>query len=112
MLRLRAGTYIATLKESLMDKYELLLRLNDLLRTSQEGEKRFRTCAQNAQNTNLKRMLDRPQIGAPKGAEQLRAKIRGLGGEPVSAGSVNGTIGMDDHAILAECERGQHMAEK
>ena len=44
-------------------------------------------------------------------AEQLSAKIRGLGGEPVSTGLVNGAIGLDDHAILAECERKQHMAK-
>jgi uncharacterized protein (TIGR02284 family) len=106
-----AAADISALKESLMDKYRLLLRLNDLLRTSQEGEKRFRTCAQNAQNASLKRMLESAADRCAKGAEQLRAKIRGLGGEPVSAGSVNGTIGMDDHAILAECERGQHIAK-
>ena len=34
-----------------------------------------------------------------------------MGGEPVSAGSVNGAIGLDDHAILAECERKQHVAK-
>jgi uncharacterized protein (TIGR02284 family) len=56
-------------------------------------------------------MLEVAADRCAKGAEQLSAKIRGLGGEPVSAGSVNGTIGMDDHAILAECERGQHMAK-
>jgi hypothetical protein len=43
--------------------------------------------------------------------QQLRAKIRGLGGEPVSTGLVNGAISLDDHAILAECERKQHMAK-
>jgi hypothetical protein len=43
--------------------------------------------------------------------EQLRAKIRGLGGEPVSTDLVNSAISLDDHAILAECERKQHMAK-
>jgi uncharacterized protein (TIGR02284 family) len=94
-----------------MDKYHLLLRLNDLLWTSQDGEKRFRTFAQNAERANLKRILAVAADRCAKGAEQLRAKILSLGGNPVSAGSVNGTIGMDDHAILAECERGQHIAK-
>jgi hypothetical protein len=37
--------------------------------------------------------------------------IRGLRGEPVSTGSVNGAIRLDDYAILAECERKQHRAK-
>ena len=57
-----------------------------------------------------KECLRLPQTVAP-GAQQLRTKIRGLGGKPDSAGSVNGAIGMDDRAILAECERGQHLAK-
>jgi hypothetical protein len=44
--------------------------------------------------------------------EQLRAKIRGLGGEPVSTGLVNGAISLDDHPIVAECERKQQHGEK
>jgi hypothetical protein len=43
--------------------------------------------------------------------QQLRGKIRGPGGEPVSTGLVNGAISLDDHAILADCERKQHMAK-
>jgi hypothetical protein len=42
--------------------------------------------------------------------EQLRGEIRGPGGEPVSTGLVNGAISLDDHVILAECERKWHMA--
>jgi hypothetical protein len=54
-----------------------------------------------------------PEAAAEKLAstQQLRAKIPGLGGEPVSTGSVNGAISLDDHAILAECERKQRMAK-
>jgi uncharacterized protein (TIGR02284 family) len=110
LLRLRVAC-IATPKEPLMDKVELLLRLNDLLRTSHEGEGRFRTCAQNAENTNLKRLLESAADRCAKGAEQLRAKICALGGDPVSAGPVNGTFGLDDHDILGECERSQHIAK-
>ena len=40
-------------KESLMDKYELQLTLNDPLRTSKEGEKHRQTFSQSAQNPNL-----------------------------------------------------------
>jgi hypothetical protein len=90
-----------------MDKYELLLSLNDLLRTPKEEEKHLQAFAQSAKY--------QPQTDASKkfaaSTQQLRAKIRGLGGEPVSTGLVNGAISLDDHAILAECERKQHMAK-
>jgi hypothetical protein len=43
------------------------------------------------------------------GNQQSRAKIRGLGGDAL--GLVNGAISLDDHAILAEYERKQHMAK-
>jgi hypothetical protein len=64
-----------------------------------------------AQNANLKRMLEAAAEKLAASTQQLRAKIRGLGGEPVSTGLVNGAISLDDHAIPAECERKQHMAK-
>jgi hypothetical protein len=64
-----------------------------------------------AQNANLKWMLEAASKKFAASTKQLRAKIRGLGDEPVSIGLVNGAISLDDHAILAECERKQHMAK-
>jgi hypothetical protein len=66
-----------------MNKYELLLALNDLLRTPKEEEKRLQAFAQSA---NLKWMLEAADKKFAASTEQLRAKIRGLGGEPVSTG--------------------------
>jgi hypothetical protein len=106
-----AAASFDTPKESLMDKYELKLTLNDPLRISKEGEKHRQTFAQSAQNPNLEWMPEAVAEKCAAATEQLRAKIRGLGGEPVSDGSVNGAIGLDDHAILAECKRKQHMAK-
>ena len=37
--------------------------------------------------------------------------MRGLEANWVSTGLVNGAISLDDHAILAERERKQHMAK-
>jgi truncated hemoglobin YjbI len=56
-------------------------------------------------------MLEAAAEKCSASAERLRAKIRGLGGEPVSAASVSGAIGLDDHAVLAECERKLHIAK-
>jgi uncharacterized protein (TIGR02284 family) len=94
-----------------MDKYELLLTLNDLLRTSSAGEARFRSCARYAENINLKALLEAAADRCAAGADQLRAKIRDLGGDPRSVDSVSSSIGMDDDAILAECERDEQMAK-
>jgi uncharacterized protein (TIGR02284 family) len=94
-----------------MDKYGLLLTLNDLLRTSNAGEARFRSCAHHAENTNLKRLFKAAADRCAEGANQLRAKIRDLGGEPGPVNAVSGSIGTDDHAILAECERDERMAK-
>jgi hypothetical protein len=68
-----------------MDKYELLLALNDLRRTPKEEEKYLRTFAghlRKAQNANLKWMLKAAAEKLVASTQQLRAKIRGLGGEP------------------------------
>ena len=64
-----------------------------------------------AQSSNLKWMLEAAGKKFAASTEQLRAKIRGLGGEPVSTDLVNSAISLDDHAILAECERKQHMVK-
>jgi hypothetical protein len=53
-----------------------------------------------AQNANLKWMLEAAAEKLAASTQQLRAKIRGLGGEPVSTGLVNGAISLDDQAIL------------
>jgi len=58
-----------------------------------------------------------------EGAAELRTAIRALGVEPATSGSVGGSIhrvwtnivssmtGMDEHAVLAECERGEDAAK-
>ena len=52
-------------------------------------------------------------------AAELEAKVPGLGGQPAQGGSVSGSMhrawtnikstitGMNEHAVLAECERGE-----
>jgi uncharacterized protein (TIGR02284 family) len=53
----------------------------------------------------------------------LEAKIRSLGGDPTESGTVSGALhrawtniksavtGMDEYAVLAECERGEDVAK-
>jgi uncharacterized protein (TIGR02284 family) len=54
-----------------------------------------------------------------EGAAELEAKVRDLGGQPAQGGSAGGSMhrawinikstitGMNEHAVLAECERGE-----
>ena len=55
---------------------------------------------------------------------ELQAKMRGLGGDPERSGSVSGALhrawvdikstitGMDEAAVLTECERGEDVARR
>jgi len=74
----------------------------------------FRTCADGVKNTDLKEVFDRASNRCRQAVSELQAKVRSLGGNPETSGSVSGTlhrgwvniestiIGMDDAAILTE----------
>jgi uncharacterized protein (TIGR02284 family) len=106
-----------------MDNQDVIATLNDLLEISRDGEQGFRTCAEGVQTPNLKAQLQTEARRCGEGATELEAKIRNLGGEPAQGGSVSGSIhrawtnikstitGMSEHAVLAECERGEDAAK-
>lgn len=98
--------------------------LNDLIETSKDGEKGFKKAAENTTNPELKTLfLSRAQDCANAAAE-LQAQVTRLGGKPEESGSVSGALHRgwtdlkaamthhDDHAILAEVERGEDVAKK
>src|SRR5262245_57645438 len=106
-----------------MDNNDVIATLNDLLEISRDGEEGFRTCAEGAQNPNLKAQLEAAARRCAEGATELEAKVRSLGGEPAKGGSIGGSIhrawtniksaitGMSEHAVLVECERGEDVAK-
>ena len=110
-------------KGHVMDRNETVSTLNDLLKTTKDGQEGFRTCSQNVKDANLKAVFTSGAQRCDEGARELETTIRGLGGEPTDSGSISGSMhrawtslrssitGMDDHAILAECERGEDSAE-
>jgi uncharacterized protein (TIGR02284 family) len=69
------------------------------------------------------RRCSRQRPDAVPSAAELEAKVRGLGGQPAQGGSVSGSMhrawtnikstitGMNEHAVLAECERGEDTAK-
>lgn len=107
-----------------MDKDDLIATLNDLIETSRDGEAGFRTCADSVKNAQLKQMFEQAAGRCSQAVSELQAKVRGLGGDPEKRGSVSGALhrgwvdlksritGMDEAAVLAECERGENTAKK
>ena len=106
-----------------MDRNDVISTLNDLIETCKDGEEGFLACSQSVKNPTLKSFFEEKAQRCATGARQLRDKVRELGGDPSQSGSTAGAMhrawvniksavtGMDDHAILAECERGEDVAK-
>jgi uncharacterized protein (TIGR02284 family) len=98
--------------------------LNSLLETTKDGEAGFRTCAEAVKNNDLKSVFEDAAKRCDEGAAELQEKIRSLGHEPASSGTTAGALhrtwtnmkskitGMDEYAILTECERGEEVAKR
>jgi uncharacterized protein (TIGR02284 family) len=107
-----------------MDKDDVIATLNDLIETSKDGEAGFRTCADGVKNVQLKQMFDQAASRCGQAVRELQAKVRSLGGDPERRGSVSGALhrgwvdikstiaGMNEAAVLAECDRGEDVAKK
>ena len=107
-----------------MDNGDLVETLNNLIETSRDGEEGFRTCAAGVNNPELKQMFEQAASRCRQAVSELQAKVRSLGGDPEKSGSVSGGLhrawvdikstitGMDEAAVLAECERGEDVARK
>jgi len=107
-----------------MDRDEVIATLNGLIATSRDGEEGFRTCAEAIKNPQLKSFFEQKAQRCALGAAQLQDKVREFGGDPGRGGSTAGALhrfwinirstlaGMDEHAILDECERGEDAARR
>jgi uncharacterized protein (TIGR02284 family) len=114
---------VAQKEELTMDNHDVIATLNDLLEISRDGEQGFRTCAEGVRSPNLKALFEAAARRCAEGAAELDAKVRSLGGEPAQGGSIGGSMhrvwtnikstitGMSEHAVLAECERGEDAAK-
>ncbi|WP_244827462.1 PA2169 family four-helix-bundle protein [Caballeronia sp. TF1N1] len=98
--------------------------LNDLIETSKDGEKGFLKAAEETRDASLKLLFQDRAQACTTGARELQEIVQRLGGTPETGGSVAGALhrgwvdvksavtGHGDHAILAECERGEDSAKK
>lgn len=108
----------------MMNKDDVISTLNNLIETSKDGEEGFRACANSVKSANLRTMFTEAASRCAQGARELQSKVRELGGDPEKSGSMSGTMhrawvnlkstltGMDDAAILTECERGEDTAKQ
>lgn len=107
-----------------MDNDDIVDILNDLIETSKDGEYGFRTSAERAHTPAVKSLLSSRAADCAKAAAELQVLVRQYGGEPEDDGTAMGamhrgwvavkaaisTSANEDHAILAECERGEDKA--
>lgn len=100
----------------------IISTLNSLIETCKDGEIGFSTAADGLSSPTYKANFQ--QYARQRGdfARELQAQVRSLGGDPEQSGSMSGSLhrgwidiksvitGRDDHAILAEAERGEDAA--
>lgn len=97
--------------------------LNNLIETCKDGELGFKTAADGLKSPAIKAKFLEYSRQRGEMARELQSQVRQLGGDPEKSGSVSGSlhrgwldiksaiIGKDDHAILAEAERGEDVAK-
>lgn len=106
-----------------MNDRDVVQVLNDLIETSKDGEYGFARCAERVESAALKELLQKRAGECARGAAELQQLVVRFGGQPEDSGSVAGAMhrgwvsvkdvltgGHDDHAVLAECERGEDSA--
>lgn len=98
--------------------------LNELIETSNDGEKGFNKAAEDTKSSELRAMFTQGAQRCAEGARELQNLVRQLGGDPDRGGSVTGALHRgwvsvkeavmtrDDQAILEEVERGEDYAKK
>lgn len=110
-------------KELVMMKDEEVIGvLNDLIETCKDGEYGFAKCAERVNTASLKGLMLKRSAGCRSAARELQSLVVRHGGEPTERGSVLGALHRGwvsvvdvlsanaDHAVLAECERGEDSA--
>ncbi len=97
--------------------------LNNLVETCKDGEQGFKEAAEGVKNPALKVKFLQYSRERAQMSSELQAEVRRLGGDPEKSGSMSASLhrgwlgiksavtGQDDHAILAEAERGEDVAK-
>ena len=106
----------------MVDNNDVIAILNELIETSKDGEEGFRSSAENVEDARLKEFFLRRSQEVGESVRELQAIVRSLGGIPVNATSIGGTLhrrwielkkaltNNDNLAVLNETERGEQIA--
>ncbi|MCW2269766.1 hypothetical protein D3C77_58700 [compost metagenome] len=98
--------------------------LNELIEFSKDGEKGFKTSAEDVKNPELRTYFLQRAGECGTAASELQHQVRALGGDPETSTSVSGDLhrgwvnlksmltGKDEEAVLNEVERGEDHALK
>jgi uncharacterized protein (TIGR02284 family) len=101
---------------------EVVVLLNGLIEICKDGEKGYHEAADSIKNGYYQVLFREFARQRGQFARILQACVRRLGYDPERKGSIAGTLhrgwmnlksavaSNDDHAIIAECERGEHIA--
>ena len=96
--------------------------LNSLIETCKDGQEGFRSAAENVRNPDMASLFRSYSNQRQQFVSELQTLVRGLGEGMEKTGSVAGALhrgwidlkaavsAKDEHAILAECERGEDSA--
>jgi uncharacterized protein (TIGR02284 family) len=96
--------------------------LNSLIETCKDGQEGFRNAAENVKNADYKALFSELSMQRQQFVSELQTLVSGLGEDVEKSGSVAGALHRgwidlkaaltsgDEHAILAECERGEDSA--
>jgi uncharacterized protein (TIGR02284 family) len=105
-----------------MERDDVFAVLDDLIEISKDGEKGFRSCAETVKNLKLRMDFAERADRCRESAAELQEIMREMGGDPTRTGATSGALrrfwanlrgtvtGMDESAILDECEHGEDAA--
>jgi uncharacterized protein (TIGR02284 family) len=105
------------------EQKEVISTINNLIETLKDGQEGFKQAAEGVKDPQLKSLFREYSQQRSRFAAQLQSQAQSLGErEPETSSSAAGTLHRawinlktaatrgDDHAILAECERGEDSA--
>ena len=105
------------------EQKEIVSIIDDLIKTLKDGEEGFKQAADGVKNPQLKSIFNQYSRQRTRFAAELQSQVQNLGEpEPETSTSAAGALHRgwinlkaaltrgDDHAILAECERGEDSA--
>jgi uncharacterized protein (TIGR02284 family) len=104
---------------------EIISTVNGLIETLKDGQEGFRQASEGVENSELKSLFSKYSLQRSKFAGELQNEVITLGeNNPENTSSAAGAVHRawinlksaitsgDDHAVLAECERGEDSAVK